>query len=223
MSTGVQAASDGAVCRWHLGERRHECAIHGLAGITGFPADELRRMGREQRVVRIHPEDRARVATEGKKETSAMFGRITLPIVFCLFTAISVHAQGYGVGTPVEAKKMVERAVEYIKTHGEEEALKEFNRPNGKFQWRDLYVFAYDSQGVVIGHPNPKLIGQNLYDVPDSQGKLFRKEIVDLANWRGSGWVDYTYMDPLIQREVFKITHFQKVGELIVCAGAYLP
>ncbi len=152
-----------------------------------------------------------------------MFRRMILPILTCLFTAISVHAQGYGVGTPVEAKKMVEQAVAYIKAHGEEEALKEFNKPNGRFQWRDLYVFAYDPQGVVVGHPNPKLIGRNLYDVPDGQGKLFRKEIVDLANSRGSGWVDYFYMDPMTQREEFKITHFQKVGNLIVCCGAYLP
>jgi hypothetical protein len=71
-----------------------------------------------------------------------------------------------------------------------------------------------------MGHPNPKLLGQNLYEVPDTQGKRFRKEIVDLANSRGSGWVDYTYMDPMTQREVQ--SHF-KSGNLIVCAGATTP
>ena len=152
-----------------------------------------------------------------------MFGRMILPIVLCLAAVTAVQAQGYGVGTPVEAKRMVEQAVAYIKTYGEAMALQEFNKPNGKFQWRDLYVFAYNAQGVVMGHPNPKLIGQNLYDVPDTQGKRFRKEIVDLANSRGSGWVDYTYMDPMTQQEEFKITHCQKVGNLIVCCGAYLP
>lgn len=152
-----------------------------------------------------------------------MFRRMIIAIVLCVSTATAVHAQGYGVGTPVEAKRMVEQAVAYVKAHGEELALKEFNRPNGKFQWRDLYVFAYDSQGVVLGHPNPKLIGQNLYDVPDRQGKRFRKDIVDLANSRGSGWVDYLYVNPMNQQEEFKITYFQKVGNLIVCCGAYLP
>ncbi len=145
------------------------------------------------------------------------------PIFICFFVAASVYAQGYSVGSPVEAKKMVEQAVAYIKAHGEEKALKEFSNPNGKFQWRDLYVFAYDPNGVIMGHPNPKLIGQNLYDVPDRQGKYFTKEIVDLANSRGSGWVDYTYMDLVTKQEEFKITNFQKVGNLIVCCGAYLP
>jgi signal transduction histidine kinase len=144
-------------------------------------------------------------------------------IFLCGIGIAPVHAQGYGVGTPVDAKKMVERAVAFIKANGEEKALREFNTPNGKFQWRDLYIFAYDLSGVVMGHPNPKLIGQNLYLTPDSNGKLFRKEIVDLANLRETGWVDYTYLDPMTGLEQFKITHFQRVDSLIVCCGAYLP
>lgn len=152
-----------------------------------------------------------------------IFWKIIIPLLVCHVMAPSVYAQGYGIGTPAEAKKMVEQAVAYVKAHGEEKALKEFNALNGKFQWRDLYVFAYDLTGVVMGHPNPKLIGQNLYLAPDSNGKLFRKEIVDLAMIRDSGWVDYTYLDPMTQQEEFKITHFQKVGHLIVCCGAYLP
>jgi hypothetical protein len=157
------------------------------------------------------------------KEGSAMLRRMIVSILMCLSTVTAVHAQGYGIGTPVEAKRMVEQAVAYVKAYGEEMALKEFSKPNGKFQWRDLYVFAYDPRGIVVGHPNPKLIGQNLYDEPDRQGKRFRKDIVDLANSRGSGWVDYLYVNPMNQQEEFKITYFQKVGNLIVCCGAYLP
>ncbi len=152
-----------------------------------------------------------------------MIWRLICSSLLCLVMTTAGYAQGYGVGTPVEAKRMVEQAVAYVQAHGEESALQEFKKPNGKFQWRDLYVFAYDPQGVVRGHPNPKLIGQNLYEVPDTQGKRFRKEIVDLANSRGSGWVDYLYADPLTQQEKFKISYCQKVGGLIVCCGAYLP
>jgi cytochrome c len=152
-----------------------------------------------------------------------MSGKILLSVLFCLFAVTSVYAQGYGIGTPLEAKKMVEQAVAYIKANGEESALKEFNNPNGKFQWRDLYVFAYDLSGIMMGHPNPKLVGQNLYNEPDVKGKLFRKEIVDLANSQDSGWVDYTYIHLMNKQEEPKITYFQKVGNLIVCCGAYLP
>lgn len=154
-----------------------------------------------------------------------MFKRMFIPIMVCLFTAATGYAtQGQGwIGTPVEAKKMVEKAIIYLLAHGPDKALEEFNRPNGKFQWRDLYVFACDSAGVVAAHPDAKLIGRNMYEVPDIHGKPFWKDIVDLANSRGSGWVDYQYLDRITGQEAFKITYFQKVGDLIVCCGAYLP
>ncbi len=152
-----------------------------------------------------------------------MLKRMIIAILIGQLAATTIFAQGYGVGTPMEAKKMMEQAVAYIRAHGEEKALKEFNRPSGKFQWRDLYVFAYDPNGIIIGHPNAKLIGQNLYNESDSQGKFFSKEIVDLANTRGTGCVDYTYLNPLTRQEEFKITFFYKMGGLIVCCGAYLP
>ena len=151
-----------------------------------------------------------------------MFRRLAVSVFIVLVAATSAAAQGYGVGTPVEAKKMVEKAVEFIKANGEEMALQEFNNPNGKFQWRDLYVFAYDLNGVVVGHPNPRLIGQNLYEEPDAQGNSSRKK----------SWISPTAGDRdglitgiriLTQQEELKITHFQKVGNLIVCCGAYLP
>jgi cytochrome c len=165
------------------------------------------------------------------------FNKLTVAIFICLFVVTSAYAQQRG--TPVEAKKLVEQAVAYVKANGEGKALKEFSNPKGKFfkeeQYLfgydlnevlkdDLYVFAYDLKGVLMANPAvPKLVGKNLYNETDSKGKLFRKEIVDLANIRGWGWVDYTYINPVTKQEETKITYFQKVGNLIVCCGAYLP
>lgn len=172
-----------------------------------------------------------------KKMARIKFNKLMVTIFICLFMVTSAHAQQRG--TPVEAKKLVEKAVAYVKAQGEEKALKEFSNPRGKFFKAeeylfgydlnevlkdDLYVFAYNLKGVLMANPVvPKLVGKNLYNEPDSRGKLFRKEIVDLANSRGSGWVDYTYINPVTKQEETKITYFQKVGSLIVCCGAYLP
>jgi len=123
----------------------------------------------------------------------------------------------------MEAKKMVVSAIAYIKENGEEKALEEFNKPNGKFQWRDLYVIAYDPQGIVKGHPNLHMIGQNLYNEPDGKGKLVVKEIVDIANSRSSGWVDSINISPMTRQEESKITYFQKEGNLIISCRANLP
>jgi cytochrome c len=169
--------------------------------------------------------------------THMKFNKILVAIFICLFMVTSAYAQQRG--TPVEAKKLVERAVAYVKAQGEDKALKEFSKPRGKFfkaeeylfgydldevLKEDLYIFAYDTKGVLVANPAvPKLVGKNLYNEADSKGKLFRKDIVDLANSRGSGWVDYTYMNPATKQEEFKIAYCQKAGNLIVCCGAYLP
>lgn len=66
MSTNVRAISGAGIYRWHLEERRYVYVNPEIAGITGVLAEDLERMGREQLVERIHPEDRARVEAEVK-------------------------------------------------------------------------------------------------------------------------------------------------------------
>jgi len=121
-----------------------------------------------------------------------------------------------------DAKTLVKRAAAYVQYQGKEKALAEINTPNGMFDKGELYVFAYDLQGVMLAHPkNPALIGQNLIAVPDAEGKLFRKEIVEKAKSKGSGWVDYIYLNPETKRQEHKSTYFQKVGDIIICCGVY--
>jgi cytochrome c len=149
-----------------------------------------------------------------------MFKNFMISILICLFAAGSIYAAEKG--TPEEAKKMVEQAVAFVKANGQEEALKEFNKPKGKFVKGEMYVFAYDLNAVMVAHPvNPKLIGKNLGNEPDSKGKLFRKEIVELAKTKGSGLVDYTYLNPATKQEEPKTTYIQKMGDLVICCGAY--
>jgi hypothetical protein len=59
-----------------------------------------------------------------------MFKKIFISIIMCLFSVGTVHAQGYGIGTPAEAKKMVQQAIACIKANGEQKVLQEFNKPN---------------------------------------------------------------------------------------------
>jgi cytochrome c len=121
-----------------------------------------------------------------------------------------------------DAKTLVKRAAAYVQYQGKEKALAEINTPNGMFDKGELYVFAYDLQGVMLAHPkNPALIGQNLITVPDAEGKLFRKEIVEKAKSKGSGWVDYMYLNPETKRQEHKSTYFQKVGDIIISCGVY--
>jgi cytochrome c len=142
-------------------------------------------------------------------------------LVFTIISLLVLTGLAYAGGLE-DAKALVKRAAAYVKYQGKEKAIAEITKPRGMFDTGELYVFAYDLQGVMLAHPkNPELIGKNLIDVPDSDGRLFRKEIVEKAKVKGSGWVDYIYLNPETKRMEHKTTYIQKVGDIIICCGAY--
>jgi len=143
-------------------------------------------------------------------------------LAFLLALGLALSAAVSHAADREDAKALVKRAAAYVKYQGKEKALAEISTPKGMFDKGELYVFAYDLQGVMLAHPkNPSLIGQNLLNVPDTEGKLFRKEIVEKAKSQGSGWVDYVYLNPETNKQEHKSTYFQKVGDVILCCGVY--
>ena len=151
-----------------------------------------------------------------------MFKKIMIAIFICILVTSVYAAEERGM--PTEAKKLLENAVAYVKANGEKKALKEFNNPKGRFVKGDMYIFAYNPKAVLLANPRfPNVVGKDLYNEPDTEGKRFRQVIVNTANSYGSGMVDYMYMNPVTKKEELKVVYFQKVGNLIVCSGAYRP
>ena len=144
-----------------------------------------------------------------------------LILVIGLIGLFSFTGLSYASGKD-EAKALVKRAAAYVKHQGKGKALAEISKPKGTFDKGELYVFAYDLQGVIVAHPkNPELIGKNMIDVPDTEGKLFRREIVEKAKKKGSGWVDYLYLNPETKEMEHKTTYLLRVDDIILCCGAY--
>jgi cytochrome c len=73
----------------------------------------------------------------------------------------------------------------------------------------------------MLAHPNAKLVGQNMLDLPDNNGKKYRKEIATKAAKDGKGWTDYQYQNPKTKEIEEKTTYFEKVDDLIICCGVY--
>lgn len=145
---------------------------------------------------------------------------VTLAIVMFFLTA-SV-AVVHGSENTGEAKALVEKAAAFMKSQGKEKTLGEIGKRQGQFDKGELDVFAYDMTGTMLAHPiNPKLVGKNLLEVPDNDGKLFRKEIIEKAKTKGSGWVDYTYLNPDTKKVEAKTTYLLKVNDVVLCCGAY--
>jgi len=98
----------------------------------------------------------------------------------------------------------VKEAVEYAHKNGREKALAEFSNPKGSFVRGDLYLYAYDYNGMTIAHPvNPEKIGVNRLEEKDALGKFFIRELMD-ATTDGTDFVEYTYINPTKNNRVEK-------------------
>ena len=85
-------------------------------------------------------------------------------------------------GTAAEAKAMLEKAVAAVKAD-KSKALSMFNKGEGGFLDRDLYVFCdslADGKVVAIGNPNAKyLLGKDARALMDIAGTPYGREIFD--------------------------------------------
>jgi len=127
-------------------------------------------------------------------------------------------------GTRDEAKAMVDAAVDYVKKVGPEKAFKEFtDKENATWHKKDLYVFAYNMDGLNVAHgANDKLVGKNLIELKDPNGKPLIKELRDTAA-KGGGWVEYEWPHPQSKKIESKISYTRKLSnfEGFVGVGVY--
>jgi cytochrome c len=121
-----------------------------------------------------------------------------------------------------DAKDWVAKAIALYKKTGKAAALAEFSKRGGSFIQDDMYIFVLNRKGTVLAHGvDEKYIGEDFIDIKDYEGKRFIIEIVETANTQGSGFVEYTWYDPLRKNGVPKRLYFEKVDDLIICSGVY--
>jgi len=92
-------------------------------------------------------------------------------------------------GTAEEAKAMLEKAVAAVKEN-KAKALDMFNKGEGGFKDRDLYVFcANASDSILTAHPTMK--GKQLRDILGKKGYPLGQEIMQKATEGTIGEVTY--------------------------------
>ena len=146
--------------------------------------------------------------------------RITLFIAAIVF---AIAGQSLAIAAPRDdAVDLVNKAVALVKEVGKEKALAQFNNPKGPFVKGELYIFAYTMQGVIIAHPmNAKLIGKDMSDVKDTNGKSFTKFFIATVADAGQGWVDYNWLNPVTKEIDSKASYVAKAGDIFVGCGIY--
>jgi len=141
----------------------------------------------------------------------------------CVLAVGGNMALAADVGTKDEAQAMVKKAIGFIKANGVDKGYAEISNSKGQFVDRDLYVVVYDMNGKCLAHgANAKMIGRDLIDNKDVDGKEFVKERVEMMKKQASGWQDYKFRNPTSNQIEPKSMYIERANDVIVGCGVYL-
>ena len=135
--------------------------------------------------------------------------------------ALSFTARAEERATEAEAEAMVHKAVAFYKKNGKAKTAGELSKSPGPFVDRDLYVSLYTLDGVLLAHINPKIIGKNLMELRDPDGKPFVKERMEAARTTAKGWQDYKFFNPVSKKIEPKRMYWERHDDLVFACGAY--
>lgn len=142
----------------------------------------------------------------------------TLTAVAAVFLASTTIAFA---ATKDDAVAMVKKAIAAIKAEGPEKAYAEINK-GGQFADGDVYVVVQNFEGVTVAHAtNPKLIGKNMMEAQDVDGRFFSKDMTALAHKQASFWYEYKFANPVTKKIQLKDNYCEVLESTRVCAGVY--
>lgn len=118
---------------------------------------------------------------------------------------------------------LLDRAEAHLREQGDP-ALASLSRA-GEFQDGELYVYVIDTAGNFLASAgtSSSLIGRNVTDLTDSNGRHFIREILDGAKTKTSGRVDYRWFNPMRGKSEPKSASYRRVGDRILVVGYYTP
>jgi hypothetical protein len=135
--------------------------------------------------------------------------------------AISTTAFAQGVGTAAEAKAMLEKAVAELKSN-EAAALAKFNKADGGFRDRDLYVYCFEkATGKFTAHVNSALMGTDVRALKEKDGAPLGQKVFDAAKDGTISTISYNFPKPGGTDPVAKEAFVTQVGNQGCGVGYY--
>jgi hypothetical protein len=155
------------------------------------------------------------------------FQPFVIAAVSAVVLTLSVTAFAQQYGSADDAKTMLMKAVAAVKAD-KAKALDMFNKGEGGFLDRDLYVFCSnvgDGTIVAVGNPNAKqLLGTDSRTLKDATGKAYGIEMYAATQKPESQITEVSYMFPrpgADKTPVPKVSYVTKVGDLGCGVGYY--
>ena len=110
-----------------------------------------------------------------------------------------------------QTEALVKKAAALVDKQGKS-AFAEFRRKDSEWFHGSTYLFAYDMKANVLLNPAfPEREGTNVTGGKDARGKLLHQAIIETAESKGSGWVDYWFPKPGQKEPSQKWTYVKKV------------
>lgn len=138
-------------------------------------------------------------------------------VVLAAFVTTAIASPAHSQQSPpmsekaVQIKALVNKAAALVDKHGKA-AFAEFRKKDSEWFHGDTYLFAYDMKANVLLNPAfPQREGTNVTGQKDAKGKLLHQAIIDTAETKGSGWVDYWFPKPGQTEPSQKWTYVKKV------------
>ena len=131
------------------------------------------------------------------------------------------YAQGQ-FGNAAEAKTMIEKAAAELKSN-EGAALAKFNKGEGGFKDRDLYVFCYDmTSGKFTAHgANQSLLGTDVKALKEKDGSPLGEKVFNATKPGTISTVSYNFPKPGTTEPVPKESYVTQVGNQGCGVGYY--
>lgn len=127
------------------------------------------------------------------------------PWCLALFAAVFVNAaplqvvadsEGPQSEKAKEIEVLVDKAAALINSQGTS-VFAEFRKGGSEWLSGDTYLFILNIHGTTLFNGAfPKLEGRNNSGLKDPNGKLMNVEMMEVAQTKGSGWVDYLWPKP---------------------------
>lgn len=131
---------------------------------------------------------------------------------------------GYYVvrSTAKQAETLLSVAVAEVRK-SPQAAFAAFNDRKGPYVGQDLYVFVIglDDSRYIAGGVNPALVGTDVGDLRDAAGKPFIAEMIALAKSKGSGVVDYVWLNPATNKVENKHSRIERLDNYLIGVGYY--
>jgi len=135
-----------------------------------------------------------------------MKNTLALSLALGLLAAMPAQAE-----TRQECQAMVEAAVTFCSKNPAAKCFEEVNK-GAQFKKGELFIFAFDFNGKSLANGGiASMIGKDMINAKSADGQPFIQKQIELAK-KGSGWLEYDWINPSTQKVQKKVSFVKKVN-----------